>query len=330
MNLWRVPIAEKTGRALGPPEPITTPAPYSAYLSISRDGRRILYSQKVDSANLFKIAFDPSREAVLGPQDPVTQGTQMKNCPNLSKDGQWVVYQVPGKQEDLFLIRPDGSGIRQLTDDIYKDRDPEFSPDGRQIAFYSDRGGTFQMWTVRLDGSEFRQLTDETIGAVGGTWSPDGTRFTYRTPGQLGVPGQLLVTNASEFLSRQNREVLPVMTPAGGSFIPSSWSSGGRLAMGRILGDGVKSGIVIYDFSSRRLEEIAGFGESPRWLRDGRRLIFSGRGKLFLADSTSKRIQELLSLPPNEIQWPTISGDDRLIVFRLSISEADTWLATIK
>jgi len=34
MNLWRVPLAEKSGRVLGPPEPVTTPAPYSGYISL--------------------------------------------------------------------------------------------------------------------------------------------------------------------------------------------------------------------------------------------------------------------------------------------------------
>ena len=45
MNLWRVPINEKSGRVLGPPEAVTTPSTYSGQLAFSRDGRQLLYVQ---------------------------------------------------------------------------------------------------------------------------------------------------------------------------------------------------------------------------------------------------------------------------------------------
>ena len=169
MNLWRMPISEKSGKVRGPAEPVTTPASYSGYISLSRDGRRMIYSQKADTSNLYHVAFDPARETVLGQPAAITQGSKTNLNPALSPDGQWVAFYASGKHEDIFLIRTDGTGLRQITDDSYKDRKPTWSPDGTLISFFSDRSGKFQIWTVRPDGSGLRQMTNEPTSALNGS-----------------------------------------------------------------------------------------------------------------------------------------------------------------
>ena len=44
MNLWRIPVDEETGEALGEPQPITTPATFLAHLSLSADGQTLAYN----------------------------------------------------------------------------------------------------------------------------------------------------------------------------------------------------------------------------------------------------------------------------------------------
>jgi Tol biopolymer transport system component len=73
---------------------------------------------------------------------------------------------------------------------------------------------------------------------------------------------------------------------------------------------------------------VVEFGVTPRWFKDRRRLLFAGRGKLYVADSASRRVREVLSIPPNELEAPSLSGDNRTIVFRMTVTEADIWLAT--
>ena len=78
MNLWRVPVDEASGTVLGQPQPVTTPSPYSGYVSVSRDGRRIAYAHVTSAENLFKIGFDPSREATAGQPTAITHGTRQQ------------------------------------------------------------------------------------------------------------------------------------------------------------------------------------------------------------------------------------------------------------
>ena len=90
------------------------------------------------------------------------------------------------------------------------------------------------------------------------------------------------------------------------------------------------TGIVIYSFDKGQYQKVTDFGHAPRWLSDGRRLLFNHQGKLHLVDSRTKKVHEVLSIPLCEINpWHFgISRDDRLIVFSMAITEADIWLAS--
>ena len=175
MNLWRVPIDEASGQTRGAPEPVTTPAPFLAHPNLSSDGRRIAYSSVLVTANIQQLRLDSSG-APQGEPAWVTTGSRRWSSPDPSPDGEWVAfYSLTQPEGHLYLSRPDGTGLRQLTGDAAIDRMPRWSPDGKWIAFFSNRSGRLEVWKIRPDGSDLQQLTDN-----GGTylaWSPDGSRM---------------------------------------------------------------------------------------------------------------------------------------------------------
>jgi dipeptidyl aminopeptidase/acylaminoacyl peptidase len=77
----------------------------------------------------------------------------------------------------MFVAKSDGASPRQLTGDSFKDRVPRWSPDGKWIAWFSDRAGKLQIWKIRFDGSDLQQLTDVDGRAAYFAWSPDGQRM---------------------------------------------------------------------------------------------------------------------------------------------------------
>jgi dipeptidyl aminopeptidase/acylaminoacyl peptidase len=82
----------------------------------------------------------------------------------------------------LWRVALDGGRPEQLTFADAKDVRPEFSPDGRELAFLSDRSERFQPWILPLGGGEPRHVA-ELEGQVGtATWSPDGKTLLLMAP----------------------------------------------------------------------------------------------------------------------------------------------------
>ncbi|WP_099035861.1 amidohydrolase family protein [Lacimicrobium alkaliphilum] len=95
---------------------------------------------------------------------------------DIAPDGQSFVFDMLG---DIYTVGIKGGEAKALTSDFAFNMQPSISPDGKRIAFISDRGGNTNVWTMNTDGSDLKQVTKIDKDLIHSPkWSPDGQYIT--------------------------------------------------------------------------------------------------------------------------------------------------------
>lgn len=104
----------------------------------------------------------------------------------ISPDGKFVVYAVSrydsktlGKTSNIYILPIEGGEPKKLTEDEFSDFAPTWTPDGKQIAFMSNRYGNYQVWVMNTDGSARMPYSDIEGGINAFKISPDGKNMLY-------------------------------------------------------------------------------------------------------------------------------------------------------
>jgi len=115
--------------------------------------------------------------------------------PAWSPDGQMIAFVglvglTAGVGEAIYVVRADGSGLRNLTPKpVGAYAAPAWSPDGRQLAFVSDRDGNSEVYVMNGNGKGQRNLTRNRAYDADPAWSPNGRKIAFVTnrDGNYGV-----------------------------------------------------------------------------------------------------------------------------------------------
>lgn len=161
------------------------------YPDWSPDGRWIVYESTCDSSGQpFYNHISVMRADGSGKRQLTAPEMNVVGFQKWSPDGQWIVFVARDVDADgvwlddeIYRIRPDGSGLQRLTDNSYNDSFPTWSPDGTWLAFIASHNPaapyTAQIFRMQADGSAVQQLTFAPHSAISPDISPDGQWIVY-------------------------------------------------------------------------------------------------------------------------------------------------------
>jgi Tol biopolymer transport system component len=115
----------------------------------------------------------------LSPDGAETRPLGAGLSPAWSPNGRLIAFDaIVNGNNDVWVMRADGTGRRRITRNAAPDYFAGWSPDGSQLVFTSDRGGE-DLFRIRLDGTGEQRLTDDPRPDWGAAWSPDGRSIAF-------------------------------------------------------------------------------------------------------------------------------------------------------
>ncbi len=260
------------------------------------------------------LAAEPGRAADV---------IRLANHPALSPDGKTLVFDWDG---DIWSVATAGGTARRLTNHPARDRQPRFPPDGKQIAFISERSGSPQVHVMPAAGGTPRQLTFHTTGCTLQDWCPDGRHML------INAVRDHFWRHAERFFTinvemRQAEKLLfddygqnGCLSPDGKRLLftregPVWWRKGYHGSQA--------SQIWLYDLDRKEFRQVLAEDTGccwPLWKPDGKGFYYvsarSGSFNLWQRDLDGQKGEQLTHFHDDSVVFPSLSRDGSTLVFR--------------
>ncbi len=230
-----------------------------------------------------------------------------------ANNGQIAFVSTRGGNSEIYVMDSDGKRQRRVTTHAAADSHPTWSPDGKKIAFVSNRnGGYIQIWAVDADGRNPIRLTDG-VWDQNPDWSPDGKRIAYDVLLNPWDNGKWIRTiRVMDSDGRNSRQL--IKEPAYDTH--PSWSPDSQKIIFLSSREDETTEIFVVEADGRNLKRITfDFMEKSMltWSPNGKRIAFVRDLHIYVMDSNGENQRRITEKGLN--RYPTWSPDSHTVAF---------------
>jgi Tol biopolymer transport system component len=262
-SLWLIPVSG------GEPRPLLDDEYYNGKPAWSADSRRVVFvSDRAGQVGFWEIDVSSNRLQQLA----AGHGHRVLGVfATVGRDGR-LLYNEFSHQTDLYVMAPKDASQQRLTFHTRYNSAARFSPDGKRIAYHSDRTGNFELWLLDRETGAERQLTDSSATDVWPDWSPDGREIVF-VSNREGSFHLWLLNAEGGGLRRLTQEDISLLPAGYGSAdLAPRWSPDGR-AIGYLASSENGPSLWLVDpnghMEGPRLSGVRSFD----WYRDSRIIL---------------------------------------------------------
>jgi dipeptidyl aminopeptidase/acylaminoacyl peptidase len=174
---------------------------------------------------------------------------------------------------NLWALAPGTPGLMRLTAGNWEDRNPAWSPDGRQLAFASNRAGSWDLYVLDMANGELHQVTNLPGYESYPSWSPDGVWLAFEGYFNSNLDVYIVQTSGAQLTRVTNHpaaDFAPAWSPGGReiAFVSYRAGQGADLFVRSLDNPDDTSG------TTRLTSTLAISEDAPRWSPDGKSLLY--------------------------------------------------------
>jgi tricorn protease len=224
---------------------------------------------------------------------------------------------------DIWTADEDGRNVKRIT--VHKARDvyPKFSPDGKWIAFSSDRNGNMDVFIVPSEGGNPKQLTFHSADDTVLGWTPDSKRVLFSSNRAEDFMPKLYtvgVDGGREENAGADMGIGACYSPDGTKL---AINRKGQVYWRKYYRGAMNTDVTVMDIASKKFTDVTDFdGEDswPMWSRDGHIYFVSDRDgngltNIWRVPEAGGKAEKVTSFKSGDVRFPSISADGKVIVF---------------
>jgi len=336
-TLWVMPAAGGEAKAITPPMADARQPQWSP------DGGKIVFQSFMDGGwHIYTVGPDGANFA------QISSGGFDEREPVFSPDGAWIAFSSDRSGSyDIWVMAADGSEPRVLTTSLGNDHSPTWSPEGKRIAFVSDREGGAGLYSITFEGVSERLMAPLEGAIAGPSWSKDGRQIAFVETTRDGSQLKLMdaSSNVISTLSAKNEDVFPFRAGwMGNEVFYTADAAIKRLSTSKPKAKPTESSFSAivpisrpaytrktFDFASTAQRQVKGV-RGPQVSPDGRRVVFSALGDIWLTDATKSKTKPERMTNDAFLDFdPAWSRDGKFIVYVSDRSgKTELWLRDLK